>query len=125
MAQEIAADADQYIPLSQVPRLPFLPRRRRGRKLHTSTVYRWSDPGLHGVRLRFVKCGGVRCTTVSWLKEFFRALAAADAESDLSSQSPPTPSQSNHVDVELQLDALGVKDKGISTNKVGRNDNQR
>ena len=56
---------------------PRLPCRRRGRKTHVATLYRWTDRGIRGQRLRYVQCGSVRCSTVAWVHEFFAALAAA------------------------------------------------
>ena len=38
----IDATEEDLIPLMQVPELPFVPRRRRGTKLHPSTVFRWA-----------------------------------------------------------------------------------
>jgi len=52
----------------------LLPRRRRGRKVHVATLYRWATHGLHGVRLETVQCGGTRVTTIEALQRFFRQL---------------------------------------------------
>lgn len=114
MAPKIAADSEEYIPFSEIPRLSFLPRRRRGKKLHTSTVYRWSGRGLNGVRLRFTKCGGVRCTTITWLREFFDELAKQDDASE---------GQTDDVcrdpsDVEKELDSLGLREESNSRSGV-------
>jgi hypothetical protein len=66
---------EPLIPLTQVPRMPFIPRRRAGRKLNVATVFRWASSGIRGVRLEVVRFGGTLCTTKSALLEFFRSLA--------------------------------------------------
>ncbi len=66
------------IPLGQVNKLPWLPRRRRGRKIHTSTVFRWVQVGLRGIRLEAIRVGGTRCTSEAALRRFFERLSAAD-----------------------------------------------
>jgi hypothetical protein len=40
-----------------------LPRRRRGRKCHVSTLFRWTSVGCKGIRLESIQCGGTRCTS--------------------------------------------------------------
>lgn len=54
-----------------------LPSGRPGKRRHVASLYRYTDPGLHGVRLRYVQVGSTRCTTREWLHEFFEALAEA------------------------------------------------
>lgn len=53
-----------------------LPRRRAGRKVAASTLYRWSAVGCRGIRLETVQVGGTRCTSLEALGRFFAALAA-------------------------------------------------
>lgn len=66
---------EKPIPLGQVPDLDFVPRRRRGRKLNVSTVHRWAQRGLRGVRLETLCFGGTKCTTVAAMQRFFEALS--------------------------------------------------
>jgi hypothetical protein len=70
---------EPLIPLSQVPDLPCIPRRRGGARLNPATVYRWATGGLQGCRLETVRVGGALCTTNSALLRFFRALAPVGA----------------------------------------------
>ena len=51
-----------------------LPRRRGGRKVHPSCVYRWVQRGLKGIRLECVQVGGTKCTSQEALARFFEAL---------------------------------------------------
>jgi len=55
------------IALSDVPTL--LPR-RRGKKTHYSTVYRWATKGARGKKLESRLVGGVRYTTRAALSRF-------------------------------------------------------
>jgi hypothetical protein len=54
----------------------LLPRRRRGRKAHKSTIFRWMSRGYHGLRLPFVQVGHQRCTSINALSAFLSALTA-------------------------------------------------
>lgn len=66
------------IPLGQVHKIKWLPLRRRGCKIHTSTVFRWVQQGLRGVRLEALRVGGTLCTSEAALKRFFAKLSARD-----------------------------------------------
>lgn len=52
-----------------------LPRRRRGRKTHISTLYRWATAGCRGVVLETLQCGSTRCTSREALQRFFERLS--------------------------------------------------
>ena len=52
-----------------------LPRRRRGRKTHISTLYRWTTAGCRGVRLDTLQVGATRCTSREALQRFFEQLS--------------------------------------------------
>jgi len=80
---------EQPIPLCQVPRLAWLPRRRRGRKIHQATIFRWAQHGIHGVRLEVIRVGGTRCTSEAALRRFFAALSAADSICNPSAAAAP------------------------------------
>src|SRR4051795_534998 len=53
-----------------------LPRRRRGRKTHISTLYRWTTSGCRGVRLETIQVGATRCTSREALQRFFERLSS-------------------------------------------------
>ncbi|AMV40449.1 DUF1580 domain-containing protein [Planctomyces sp. SH-PL62] len=53
-----------------------LPRRRRGRKTHVSTIYRWATAGCRGVVLESIQIGATRCTSREALQRFFERLSA-------------------------------------------------
>ena len=98
----------KLLPLADVAKLPTLPRRRRGGRLHYSTLYRWAAKGLNGVRLRTVRCGGTRCTTTEWLHEFFERLDEDAASGDGDAVRPHVEVGTDDDAVEQALDALGV-----------------
>lgn len=54
----------------------MLPPRRRGRKAHKSTVFRWFTTGYKGLRLPFLQVGHQRCTSINALQSFLAALTA-------------------------------------------------
>jgi hypothetical protein len=54
----------------------ILPRRRAGRPVHTSCIYRWTQNGVKGIKLESVQVGGCRCTSQAALNRFFSALTA-------------------------------------------------
>ena len=51
-----------------------LPHRRGGRPTHVSTVFRWAQRGLRGVKLEYIQLGGTRVTSVEALGRFFDRL---------------------------------------------------
>jgi hypothetical protein len=72
----------KLIRLNDVPKLAWIPPRRRGSRLAIATVHRWCSKGRNGIRLRHVSAGGTRCTTEAWLMEFFEALAGAETAAE-------------------------------------------
>lgn len=65
---------DKLIPFADVPNM--LPK-KNGKKLNLSTIYRWHQRGLKGVRLEAVQYGGTLATTEVALNQFFHDLTAA------------------------------------------------
>ena len=66
-----------------------LPRRRAGKKVSLSCMYRWSNfPGCRGIVLETIQVGGTRCTSREALGRFFRRLTA-DRSPDASRQETP------------------------------------
>jgi L-asparaginase/Glu-tRNA(Gln) amidotransferase subunit D len=61
---------EQSITLAQVP--IHVPR-RGGKKVHSSTVYRWATKGARGRVLESVMVGGIRYTTIEAVRRFLNA----------------------------------------------------
>jgi len=64
---------EQAITLAEVPQ--HVPK-RRGKKVHYSTVYRWATKGARGRLLESVLIGGLRYTTVEAVGRFLAAKPA-------------------------------------------------
>lgn len=79
---------ERLIPLKEIPKL--LPR-RRGKKIHYQTVWRWSKKGARGVVLETTRVGHIRYTSHEALKRF------------LKSHSPGTQIGSYHDAIEAEL----------------------
>jgi hypothetical protein len=71
----IDSQSEQIITFTQAA--DELPRRRRGRKTHVSTLFRWSTTGCRGVVLETIQVGGTRCTSREALQRFFERLCEA------------------------------------------------
>ena len=65
-------EIEQLIPLAEITAL--LPARPTGKRIHRTTIYRWTTVGVCGVRLSYTQVGATRCTTRSALTEFFDSL---------------------------------------------------
>ena len=68
---------EELLALSEVARrLPKID----GKKICTSTIFRWCTRGLRGVRLQYVRVGRKICTSHQALLQFFEALAEIDKQ---------------------------------------------
>ncbi len=71
-----------YLTLSEAAkRLP----RNNGRRVHTSTLWRWCRKGCHGVKLQYVRIGRSIRVTEAGLNHFFTELAKLDTAAPASS----------------------------------------
>ncbi|WP_425613523.1 DUF1580 domain-containing protein [Anatilimnocola sp. NA78] len=64
---------EQILTFSEAAAL--LPRRRAGKPVHISCIYRWTNSGCRGVILEAIQIGGTRCTSKEALDRFFMSLA--------------------------------------------------
>ena len=83
---------EDVFPLSQTP------KRLRGRRVHSSTVFRWVKRGIRGHRLETIKIGGVICTSENALRRFFNSLSN---EKTLTIQKPFATTKQTMVEKEL------------------------
>jgi len=91
---------EDVIPLREAPDL--LPRLRRGRKVHVSTLYRWVSRGTNGVRLEAVKVGRTLVTSRQALQRFADRLTAK------AQATPPDDAAPASDETERELDRLGL-----------------
>ena len=103
----IDIDREELITLAEAAKL--LPRRRKGRKPHVSTLHRWCTKGVHGVRLEYIYVGGTRCTSVAALQRFFDALTERDAGDDFDADVPRTPTVSRQKSIRAAQRRLGIE----------------
>lgn len=61
--------------LITLPEAADLIPRRKGKKVHIGTLYRWTTTGYRGVILESVQVGRTRCTSREALDRFFHACA--------------------------------------------------
>jgi hypothetical protein len=83
--------SEELIPLCEIPKQPFVPRRRAGKKMCIATAYRWAGIGINGIRLETIKCGGTLCTTKTAILEFFQRLSAPRIPANVVLPSEPAP----------------------------------
>ena len=82
---------ETVISLANAPK--ELPRRRRGRKVHVSTMYRWATVGCKGIVLETIQIGGTRCTSREALQRFFERLSQpVQSGADAGGQAGPSAS---------------------------------
>jgi hypothetical protein len=96
-------EREAAISFSAATRLPEL--QKDGRKLHPSTLYRWSKAGVRGVVLETVVLGGTRCTTREAVRRFLHKLSCP-----IGTAPTPTPDQRQHryESAERRLAASGI-----------------
>lgn len=97
-----AKDDETLIPLSEVPNLPWLPRKR-----HLATIYRWATVGRRGAKLRTIYATGI-CTTPAWVWDFFEASTGRNPKQP-PSRTTPSERRRAHERAENALDAAGIK----------------
>ncbi len=81
--------SEQVLTLSEATKR--LPKKRRGKEMHVSVLYRWAKGGLRSsdgveIRLETVQVGGTKCTSLEALQRFFDRLSG-----DTSATHPRTP----------------------------------
>jgi len=67
-----------------------LPRRRKGKRPAVSTIFRWAQHGVRGVRLETIQVGGTKCTSIEALQRFCERLTLANGSNP---ESPPSPAR--------------------------------
>ncbi|AGA26015.1 hypothetical protein Sinac_1637 [Singulisphaera acidiphila DSM 18658] len=109
-----AADVTRLRPFAEIVKL--LPRGRGGRSRHVSVMHRWTLTGRLNQKLESVQTGGIRCTSLLWVYEFFQRLTTADQPTTQANSQPTFPLQVRTstqrekalARAERELDKLGV-----------------
>jgi len=92
---------EDYLTLSEAAKT--LPR-VNGRKVHTSTLWRWCRRGCKGVKLQYYRIGRTIMTTEVALQQFFTALAKVDAEQSDSHNFAPRPKRRRSGNRQASID---------------------
>ena len=71
---------ENVVSLTEAAKFDFLPKRRRGKRISPSTLYRWSKHGIRGVRLEVIRAGGTLCTSACALQRFFEQLSRVQSD---------------------------------------------
>ena len=85
-----------------------LPRRRRGRKTHVSTLYRWTVSGCRGIILESIQIGATRATSREALQRFFERLSDPDRTGENPSTRTAKQRQRQSEAAGRQLEELGA-----------------
>lgn len=81
---------ETLVKLTEVPRLSWMPRPRR-KRIHSSTIFRWTKRGLRGVVLETIRIGGTLYTSEQALLRFFERQSVPETAGEvLPSQMPRT-----------------------------------
>lgn len=96
---------EKLLTLAEAARHPSLPARRRGKRVHVSSLYRYAKTGIRGVKLEVVRFAGNLCTSEKALQRFCEALTQID--SNRSSITNLTKSRSPQ-DIAEDLSSLGI-----------------
>ena len=99
---EAISRADRPIRFSSAVKIV---ERITGERVHKSTLYRWADRGLKGVKLQVVFAGGHKRTTENAILEFFAKVSVASGGGALSAE----PAKRKRLSqAEADLSAAGI-----------------
>lgn len=84
----IDLEAETVFRLAEAPK--YLPMGRGGRRVHVSTVFRWAQRGIRGVKLDTIRVGGALHTSTSALQRFAEQLTKLSGNGG--NQAGPSPS---------------------------------
>jgi hypothetical protein len=101
----IITNGEKLIRLMEVPKLNWLPGRKQGERINISTIIRWAQKGLHGIKLETLRAGGTLVTSEEAIKRFFERLS--DPESTPITVTP-TMMRRAHKAAARELDAAGA-----------------
>ena len=81
-----------------------LPRRRRNRPVSISSIFRWRQRGIKGIRLDAIRIGGAWHTSLEAFKRFTAALTAASESDDSNLTGTERVKNRNYIDADSQLE---------------------
>jgi hypothetical protein len=96
--------SEGLVSLSEASRWPEWPHRRHGKSVHISTLIRWAQHGISGVRLETIRCGQTLCTTRPAAQRFLYRLT----ESTGVGPAPEPPRAIGEIQADAILDSEKV-----------------
>jgi len=97
--------AEELIRLTELP--GRLPRTRKGKTPHPSSIIRWWKKGVAGVKLETIIVSGERYTSTQAVQRFFAAQTAArDAASQPAEQQKPTAAARRRTDRDAERELI-------------------
>lgn len=94
--------SEQVASLNEAAKWSLWPRRRKGKKPHVATIYRWAKQGCRGVRLEAIRVGGTVCTSREAVQRFCDRLTAIDN----GEPGPPTPTHARKASIRRAEETL-------------------
>lgn len=99
----IDLEAETVLSLSDATE--HLPRRRRGKRPHLTTLHRWATTGVSGVKLEVIRVGSTLCTSLEALQRFCERCTAGDS----GAPAPTTKARQREIDrAEQELAEAGI-----------------
>ena len=86
----------------------LFPKTARGKKIHVSTLYRYSIKGLRGVVLATIQCGSTRSTSEQAVARFFHTLTLKSSVPQTNNSGGYPMSKRSDKEVEDELDDVGL-----------------
>ena len=101
---------EEIFSLTEATKLPCFGRRRGGKRINVSTLWRWSTVGVRGIKLETIMAGGTRATSLEAIEKFFTALTIqADGGNVPSPQPRLTAARRKQIEqAEKRLAAAGI-----------------
>lgn len=102
-------DIATEIVLSLTEAATRLPRRKKGKKPHLATLYRWAKQGVKGCRLETIQIGGTLCTSMEAMQRFFNRMTSDDSATGAAPASaPPVQRQAQIEQAQRELTEEGI-----------------
>jgi hypothetical protein len=101
----IHSESEELISFAQLA--ARLPRRRRGRPVHVSTISRWRNPGLRGIKLEAVRIGGTWATSMAAFHRFCSQLADSCGDGGCADEAAEMDESRGHKRAEAELNSSG------------------
>ena len=97
-------DLEHEHPITFAQLAESLPRRRKNRPVHPSTIHRWRMPGIRGVQLEAIRIDCAWHTTIEAFARFCERLTVREGGSQVLATSRHGKNQQQVANAELEKD---------------------